>query len=104
MHLVHLDGIIGSTNGLVALRTHRLLPTFVTVHRIIGGETFDIGIIAVHLSRSMAIGAFHASLAEVDISFDIFVLTHILVADAAAMAGGTVSSEGGRGVEIMPIN
>ena len=89
---------------VVTLCTQRLLPAFVAVHWIVGGKAFDISVITVHFRRGVAIGAFHAPLAEVHIGFDIFVLAHILVANAAAVASGAVAGKRGRRIEVMPID
>ena len=57
-----------------------------------------------HLCRGMTIGAFHTPLTEVHIRFDIFVLAHILIANAAAVTGCAIASERGGGIEVMTID
>ena len=67
----------------------------------VGRRTFAISSdnCAVHLAAGVAVGAFHASLAEVDIGKDIFVLTKIFISDTTAVTGGAVAGHGRRLLE-----
>ena len=89
VHFVHDQIFAFCRLDLMAIFTSRHLPTGIPmIRRPVHSNS---GIIAVELSSPMAIGTFHSPFTEVNISFEIFMLSKVFVTNPAAMASSTVA-------------
>ena len=111
MLLVHEVPIVSGSDCCVAALTAGRLQSIIAMiwwRHLIGFwalmTLIAVGRRAMHFMAGMAIHTSHSTLAEVDISLEILMLSHVFIPDPAAVAGSAVIGHGGFGLEDMAIN